>query len=55
MAAAVAATSDTIYMFSRVDLDTVGQNPVGLNDVEVYDVDTIPCRTYYVCTLDLNL
>ena len=38
-----------------VDLDTVGQNPVGLNDVEVYDVDTIQCRTYYVYRLDLNL
>ena len=31
------------------------QNPVGLNAVEVNDVDMIPCRPYYVCGLDLNL
>ena len=39
---------------SILDLVHVEQIPVGQNTVEVNDVDTIPRRTYYVTTLDLN-
>ena len=38
-----------------VDLDIVEPIPVGFKAVEVNSVDTIPCRSNYVCRLDLNL
>ena len=40
---------------SIVDLDHVAPILVGLNTVGVNVVDTILCRTYSVCRLDLIL
>ena len=38
-----------------VDLDIVEPIPVGLKAVEVNAVDTIRCRSNYICRLELNL
>ena len=40
---------------SILDLVHVEPIPVGKNTVEVNVVDTIPCRTYYGCRLDIIL